>query len=81
MILKEDNRISSPIACLYYSFYDDRLEVEKTIADNRENIQCIVSSADENSCVLFGEAQYPQLHDYADNIDTMELLLKNWRKN
>ena len=77
LILREDNRISSPIACLYYSYYDDRLEVEQTIADNRENIQCIVSSADENSRVLFGEAQYPQLHDYADNIDTMELLLKN----
>ena len=77
LILKEDNRISSPIACLYYSYYENHIEVEKTIAANRENIQCIVSSADENSRVLFGEAQYPQLHDYADNIDTMELLLKN----
>ena len=77
LILKEDDRISSPIACLYYSYYDDPVEVEQTIADNRENIQCIVSSADENSRVLFGEAQCPQLHDYADNIDTMDLLLKN----
>ena len=77
LILKEDNRISSPIACLYYSYYENHIEVEKTIAANRENIQCIVSSEDENSRVLFGEAQYPQLHDYADNIDTMELLLKN----
>ena len=77
LILKEDNRISSPIACLYYRYYDDRLEVEQTIAANREDIQCVVSSSDENSHVLFGEAQYPQLHDYADNIDTMDLLLKN----
>ena len=77
LILKEDNRISSPIACLYYSYYDDPVEVEQTIADNREHIQCIVSSTDKNSRVLFGEAQCPQLHDYADNIDTMDLLLKN----
>ena len=45
LILKEDNRISSPIACLYYSYYDDRLEVEQTIAANREDIQCVVSSS------------------------------------
>ena len=77
LILKEDDRISSPIACLYYNYYDDRLEVEQTIAANREDIQCVVSSSDETSPVLFGEAQYPQLHDYADNIDTMDLLLKN----
>ena len=77
LILKEDDRISSPIACLYYRYYNDRLEVEQTIAANREDIQCVVSSSDENSHVLFGEAQYPQLHDYADNIDTMDLLLKN----
>ena len=44
---------------------------------NREDIQCVVSSRDENNHVFFGQAQYPQLHDYADNIDTMNLLLKN----
>lgn len=77
LILKEDDRISSPIACLYYSYYDDRLEVEQTIAANREDIQCVVSSSDENTHVFFGKAQYPQLDDYADNIDTMDLLLKN----
>ena len=77
LILKEDDRISSPIACLYYSYYENRLEVEQTIAANREDIQCVVSSSDDNNHVFFGKAQYPQLDDYADNIDTMELLLKN----
>jgi hypothetical protein len=77
LLLKEDDRISSPIACLYYSSYHDRLEVEQAIAANREDIQCVVSSSDENTHVFFGEAQYPQLDDYADNIDTMDLLLKN----
>ena len=81
LILKEDNRISSPIACLYYSYYEDRVEVEQSIAANRQDIQCVVSSRDESNHVFFGQAQYPQLHDYADNIDTMDLLLKNYRKN
>ena len=77
LILKEDDRISSPIACLYYNYYDSQTEVEQVIATNREDIQCVVSSSDENTHVFFGLAQYPQLHDYADNIDTMDLLLKN----
>ena len=58
LILKEDNRISSPIACLYYSYYDDFLEVEQTIA-NREDIQCVVSSRDENNHVFFGKPSVP----------------------
>ena len=77
LILKEDNRISSPIACLYYNYYDKQTEVEQAIVANREDIQCVVSSSDEKTHVFFGEAQNPQLHDYADNIDTMDLLLKN----
>jgi len=77
LILKEDVRISSPIACLYYNYYDNQTEVEQAIAVNREDIQCVVSLINDNSNVFFGEAQFPQLHDYADNIDTMDLLLKN----
>ena len=77
LILKEDNRISSPIACLYYNHYENLIEVEQAIDANREDIQCVVSSRDENTHVFFGQAQYPQLHDYADNIDTIDLLLKN----
>ena len=77
LILKEDNSISSPISCLYYSYYDNRRELDQAIAANREDIQCVVSSNDKNDHVLFGEAQYPQIDDYADNIDTMDFLLKN----
>ncbi|MGB0173203.1 MAG: acyl-CoA reductase, partial [Flavobacteriaceae bacterium] len=76
VILKEDERISSPIACLYYSYYKDRSEVDRLISSNREDIQCIVSTTGNNT-VLPGKAQCPQLNDYADNIDTMEVLLKS----
>ena len=76
VILKEDERISSPIACLYYSYYNDRSEVDRLISSNREDIQCIVSTTGNNT-VLPGKAQCPQLNDYADNIDTMEVLLKS----
>ena len=76
IILKEDERISSPIACLYYSFFKDRSEVDRLISTNCEDIQCIVSTTGNNN-VLPGRAHCPQLNDYADNIDTMEVLLKS----
>ena len=76
VILKEDERISSPIACLYYSYYKERSEVDQLISTNREDIQCVVSISGNNT-VLPGKAQCPQLNDYADNIDTMEVLLKS----
>ena len=76
VILKEDERISSPIACLYYSYYKERSEVYQLISTNREDIQCVVSTTGNNT-VLPGKAQCPQLNDYADNIDTMEVLLKS----
>ena len=76
IILKEDERISSPIACLYYSYYTDRSEVDHQILTNREKVQCVVSTKGNNT-VLPGKAQCPQINDYADNIDTMEVLLKS----
>ncbi len=76
VILKEDERISSPIACLYYSYFKDRSEVDRLISTNCEDIQCIVSTTGNNN-VLPGRAQCPQLNDYADNVDTMEMLLKS----
>ncbi|MDC3079522.1 acyl-CoA reductase [Flavobacteriaceae bacterium] len=76
VILKEDERISSPIACLYYSYFKDRSDVDRLISTNYEDIQCIVSTTG-NDYVLPGRAQCPQLNDYADNVDTMEVLLKS----
>ena len=76
VILKEDERISSPIACLYYSYYKERSKVDQLISTNREDIQCVVSTTGNNT-VLPGKAQCPQLNDYADNVDTMEMLLKS----
>jgi hypothetical protein len=37
-----------------------------------DNLQCVVGKR----FTKFGKAQYPQLWDYADGIDTIEFLLK-----
>jgi hypothetical protein len=77
LLVKEDDRMVSPLSVLYYEEYKNLDELDKKIALQRENIQCIVSKAAlkvENQVVDFGESQRPKLWDYADGIDTMEFL-------
>ncbi|MDB5003138.1 MAG: acyl-CoA reductase [Mucilaginibacter sp.] len=77
LLLREDENFVSPLAVLFYSYYDDLQSVEKLINAEAENIQCVVSSALLNvksQVVNFGQSQQPQLWDYADGIDTMDFL-------
>ena len=54
--------------------YSDVEEVRGWIREHREELQCVVSHLDIEGCVPFGRAQYPQLSDYADGVDTMQFL-------
>ncbi|WP_312078470.1 acyl-CoA reductase [Chryseobacterium sp.] len=75
VMLKEDEKLFSPLSVINFSRYENLDEVKQFIAENEENIQCVVSQIDgfENS-VKMGEAQNPGLDTYADNIDTMKFL-------
>ena len=70
LILKEDPAICSPIAVLYYEYYDTLKSLEEKLFVEKENIQCIVGK----NFIPFGHAQQPQLWDYSDGIDTMYFL-------
>ena len=74
IILKEESKLGSPIGCLYYQYYDDLNYIYKSIKEKSDKIQCVVSN-DKNT-VAFGSTQCPKLEDYADNIDTLDFLLK-----
>ncbi len=76
LILKEDESFSSPIASLFYEYYDDLSVLQKELLNRKEDIQCIVSDGIFPYEVAFGETQHPKLHDYADGVDTMDFLLK-----
>jgi hypothetical protein len=67
IILKEDTKISSPIGVVNYEYYENLNQLNL----DSEKIQCKVSKTD----LGFGQAQHPNLWDYADGIDTMEFLL------
>ena len=76
LMLKEDTNYSSPIATLFYEFYDDLQSLKLKIKDEASQIQCIVSKNFCKNEVIFGATQLPKLNDYADNIDTVDFLLK-----
>ncbi len=76
LILKEDLGMSSPISVIFYERYSKIETLKERLKIEAENIQCVVSNEKElPNRVGFGEAQKPQLWDYADNVDTMKFLL------
>lgn len=76
VILKEEKKLGSPIACVYFEYYDDLVQVQNIIKINNQNIQCVVSNEKIFSGISFGTTQCPKLSDYADNVDTLKFLLK-----
>ena len=70
LLMKEDKSLLSPVAMLYYEFYNDMHTVEQFVEENAEQLQCVVSKKD----IPFGNTQKPNLWDYADGVDTVEFL-------
>lgn len=67
-LLVENDQNFSAISVLNYTFYNKK---EKVIPSHPEDIQCIVG----RNYVPFGNAQIPELFNYADQVDTMQFLL------
>lgn len=75
VMLKEDEKLFSPLSVINFSRYSSLDEVKSFIAENEENIQCIVAKDELGlDSIPFGEAQHPALDTYADNVDTMKFL-------
>ena len=75
-ILKEDHRYASPIASLFYEYYESPEMIQSKLQTEKEQIQCIVSQDLFDNEVDFGQTQRPKLDDYADGVDTVEFLLR-----
>tara|TARA_R110002096_G_scaffold193645_1_gene375362 strand:- start:254 stop:1312 length:1059 start_codon:yes stop_codon:yes gene_type:complete len=74
-MIKEDKSYASPIATLFYEYYEDIENVKQKIEAEKNNIQCIVSKGFIENEVPFGATQKPKLWDYADSVDSVEFLL------
>ena len=68
--MKEDTALVSPVGSLFIQRYDDLSEVEKYIEEYTNDIQVVVG----RNYVPFGQAQCPELWDYADGVDTLAFL-------
>ena len=74
-MIKEDESYASPIATLFYEYYDSVSDLKKKLVTNKDKIQCIVSKGLIENEITFGATQKPQLWDYADSVDSVEFLL------
>lgn len=75
VMMKEDEKLFSPLSVINFSRYSSLDEVRSFIAENEENIQCVVAKDELGfDSIEFGEAQNPGLNTYADNVDTMKFL-------
>jgi hypothetical protein len=73
ILLQENERLVSPISVLYYEYYQDASTLQKRISSIQDKLQCIVGNVDP-ATVPFGKAQYPDVWDFADGIDTLKFL-------
>ena len=78
LLLKEDERIASPLAVVYYEEYNELENVLIRLNSERESIQCAVSNLPlPLPATGFGESQRPGLSDYADGINILDFLKAN----
>ena len=76
LMIKEDESYSSPIATMFYEYYESKEQLHKKLNNDNNKIQCIVSSGYSDLEIKFGETQSPELWEYADDVDTIAFLLK-----
>lgn len=76
LMIKEDESYSSPIATVFYEYYDNPIDLKIKLYQDKEHIQCVVSKGFLPDEIPFGQTQNPQLWDYADGINTLTFLSK-----
>lgn len=75
-LLLESEKIASPLATIHYERYGSLDAVTRELTEMSDQIQCIVARCGIPGELEFGQAQRPQLSQYADDVDTVEFLLK-----
>lgn len=84
LLIKPDTSLSSPLAVLFYEEYRSDSALLNRLNELESEIQCIVSGTDfdftnlEIPLVPFGLSQYPSLVDYADRLNTLAFLAKQY---
>ena len=70
VLLKEDTSFLSPVSMIFFEYYHDLCDVEDHLSGYCDLIQTVGS----RGRTPFGQAQDPDLWNYADGLDTIEFL-------
>lgn len=75
LLLTKSQSLASPISVVHFEEYTLEKNVQDTLMELQDQIQCVVSLSDNYiNSVRPGESQLPGLSDYADGVDTMLFL-------
>lgn len=70
LLAKETDVLQAPLAMIHYHYYNCDEDIENYLNIHEEKIQCVAG----RRYLPFGRAQNPELHDYADHINTLNWL-------
>lgn len=72
VLLRETEELFSPVSMVHYHFYTNSDEAEAYIFEHEKDIQAVIGK----DYIPFGQAQAPELTDYADGVDVMDWLVR-----
>ncbi len=75
LMIKKDSGYASPIATVFYDYYDSIEQLQNKLNNEKDQIQCVVSKGFLSTEIAFGATQKPNLWDYADSVDSIAFLL------
>jgi hypothetical protein len=76
LLVTPNEGLVSPISVIFYEEYTDQEVLKQKLEEQADKLQCMVSKdGSYPGSLAFGEAQQPELWDYADRVDTLEFLL------
>ncbi len=78
VMLRESKNLQAPLSVIYYERYDSIENLESSLNEIKDTIQCVVSNMNlniESPIFKFGDSQCPALNDYADGVDTLQFLI------
>lgn len=73
LMVTANEKMVSPISVIYSETYNGIDDLKSRLAAVKDKTQCIVGKVTP-ATVSFGQSQFPELWDYADQIDTLKFL-------
>ncbi len=71
VLLRESEELFSPLSMIHFHYYSSPEDIQNYLEKHTEKIQVVVGS----NYTQFGEAQCPNLDDYADNLNVLDWLV------